>query len=197
MRPTTPYNGFQVHRVVPVAVRRLIKMCGQCVLDQTRFRIPSALVLAGEIMATTIAKAMKRRPLNVYLDQSLYGHFLNQPNVDWRKNELAALLLEAQAKNTAQVWASPTHVLETLQTTDLQRRAKLASIMLELIEARRMWHGNELETLRHFGDFLKSCAPKFVRYPQFFKERMLTTRRIWLGALALVAATDKLKLDPL
>lgn len=148
-------------------------------------------------MAKNDAKPTKPRPLNVYLDQSLYGHFLNEGNGDWRKNDVAALLLEAQAKNVAQVWASPTHVLETIQATDLVRRSQLASAILELIDARRMSHGNELETLRHFADFLKICAPSFVRYPEFFKERVLTTRRIWLGALALVAATDKLQLEPL
>lgn len=137
------------------------------------------------------------RPLNIYLDQSVYGHFLNESPSDWKQSGLAKLLLEAQAAQLAQVWASPTHVLETLQATDLSRRSQLAKIILELIEARRMWHGHEFETIKHFMEFLRRCAPDAVRYPQFLTARVGNARRIWLGGLALIAATDKLPLEPL
>jgi hypothetical protein len=139
----------------------------------------------------------ERRPLSIYLDQSVYGHFLNESESDWTQADLARLLLEAQARQVGQVWASPTHAMETLQTTDPLRRCQLARIILELIDGRRMTHSHELETIRHFMEFLKLCAPEAIRYPQFLNERVETTRRIWLGGLALIAATAKLTLDPL
>jgi hypothetical protein len=144
----------------------------------------------------SVGKA-SRRPLNVYLDQSVYGCFLNEAPLDWRQAALARLLLDAQAKQLAQVWTSPTNVLETLQGTDLSRRSQIAKIILELIDARRMWHGNEFETIKHFMEFLSRCAPKVIRYPQFLAARVGNTRRIWLGGLALIACTDKLRLEPL
>jgi len=141
--------------------------------------------------------ATKARPRNVYLDQSVYSQFLNESRCDWRDADSAQVLLEAQRDSHAQVWASPTHVLETCQTTDLDRRAELASVILHLIEARRMWHGHEIETVHHFAQFLKACAPNFVRYPEFLRDRVRTTRRTWLGALALIAAAKSLPLEPL
>ncbi|MEI6779286.1 MAG: hypothetical protein WCQ21_00065, partial [Verrucomicrobiota bacterium] len=142
-------------------------------------------------------KQSKALPLNVYLDQSVYGYFLNESPLDWTKCGLARQLLEAQAMGALQVWASPTNVLETLQATDLARRRQLAQIILDLVGAQRMWHGHDLQTIKFFMEFLKRCAPDVIRYPQFLKARVGNARRIWLGGLALIAAAEELPLSPL
>lgn len=143
------------------------------------------------------AQTPANRPLNVYLDQSAYSSFRNESPTDWKQASLARLLLEAQEAHLVQVWASPTNVLETLQATDLKVRSDLARIILELIEARRMWHGHEFAAVQHFMDFLRHCAPNAIRFPQFLTARVGNSRRIWLGGLGLLASTDKLRLEPL
>jgi hypothetical protein len=72
----------------------------------------------------TAQTPVHRPPLNIYLDQSVYGSFRNESPADWRRSGLAQLLLEAQRKQRAQVWASPTNVMETLQATDLGVRRR-------------------------------------------------------------------------
>jgi hypothetical protein len=56
---------------------------------------------------------------NVYLDQSVYGQMLDAA-ADWQGGEIASLLHDAQRVGTAQVWAGPTHVMETVQTQDVE-----------------------------------------------------------------------------
>src|SRR5580658_3576549 len=96
------------------------------------------------------------RPIKIYLDQSAYGQFLNQSPKDWRKASVAYLLLREQAAGRAFVWASPTNVLETLQSKD--RRRDLATIMLALTSAKRMWGGSDFERIRDFLGFFNMLA---------------------------------------
>lgn len=133
--------------------------------------------------------------IRIYLDQSIYGNILDEQPADWRIGEIAAILLEAQRSQTGQVWLSPTHVLETAQATDIERRRQLATIMLELTGARRMWWGHEFEAINDFFTFLKLFAPDAIRWPEYFDERALTARQICLGALALLAACPNLSID--
>jgi hypothetical protein len=134
-------------------------------------------------------------PARVYLDQNIYGDMLDEGKTDWKQSALGSVLLAAQHAGKAEVWAGPTHVIETLQTRDSPRRRLLAGTILDLIDARRMWRGHELEAIYAFFGFLKSFAPEAVWHQAFFDHRAETGRQIWLGGLGLLAATGKLRLD--
>ena len=106
------------------------------------------------------------KPLKVYLDQSAYSQFLNQSPHDWKKADVASILLKARDAKIAEVWASPTNVLETAQATD--RRKDLANIILSLTDARRMWPGHEFERVRDFLGFFDVRAKGFWRQKEFY-----------------------------
>ena len=129
------------------------------------------------------------------MDQNVYSHILDAEKADWRQGELATLLLAAAKSDKGQVWAGPTNVIETLQTTDVGRRRELAMMMLELIDARRMWWGHEFEAIQDFYHFLETFAPQAIRYDTYFQHHGTTARQIWLGALGLVAARGVLNDD--
>lgn len=135
--------------------------------------------------------------LSIYADQNVYGHMLAQRPSDWRGGNLASVLLEAQRSGIAQLWVGPTNVIETVQASDVGHRRRLAGMMLELAENRRMWSGHEFEALSDFFEFLRQFAPDAVRFPEFMEHHQTTMRQIWLGALALIAATGALHTEPL
>jgi hypothetical protein len=124
----------------------------------------------------------------IYLDQCIYGNILDAPSTDWRYGEVAAILLSAQREGRGEVWVSPTHVIETALTLDPDRRTRLASVMLELAAARRMWWGSDHEAVADFFSLIGEIIPDALRIPAYFTHRVETTRQIWLGALALLAA---------
>jgi hypothetical protein len=132
----------------------------------------------------------------VYLDQSVYGKLLDGGVANWRASPIAVVLLEAQAAGCAEVWAGPTNVIEALQANDPELRKDLAGVMLDLIEARRMWWGHEFEAINEFFHFLESFAPGSIWNRAFFAHRAETMRQVWLGGLGLLAATGKLSLTP-
>jgi hypothetical protein len=132
----------------------------------------------------------------VYLDQSVYGDILDKGGADWRTSPTAAVLLKADTEGRAATWAGPTNVIEVLQTHDPERRKQLASLMLELIDAKRMWWGHEFEAINEYIHLLESFAPGTLWNGAFFAQRAQTTRQIWLGGLGLLAATGKLTLTP-
>lgn len=101
---------------------------------------------------------------SVYLDQNVFGHMLDKGN--WKKHSIGAVL-DAHA-DTAGVWISPTHVLELSQASDHKRRADLARLMLELSDARRMWHGPDFHLVEMFGAFLNSHIPGAFDPDPFF-----------------------------
>lgn len=135
------------------------------------------------------------RPINIYLDQSAYGQFLNQCRNDWRQAPVAKILLREQAAERAFVWASPTNVLETLQSEE--RARQLATIILALTSAKRMWGGSDFERVRDFLEFFEVLAPGFWRQRKFFDHRHLDAQRNWIAGLALLACPEKLELGTL
>src|SRR5271168_3539375 len=116
---------------------------------------------------------MTPKPLSVYLDQNIYGHMRDQSD-DWKKSEIGLIVDEAQKNKVVEVWAGPTHVLETVQCSDDTRRKKIALAMLEVIESRRMWWGHEFEALHDFCSFILSIAPEGLRYYEYLQYRMET-----------------------
>ena len=129
------------------------------------------------------------KQVKVYLDQNIYGH-MYESHSPWQDGALAQVLLEARNARTAEVWAGTTNVVEVLQTTDPARRATLASMMLDLIEARRMWHGYSFEAVWEFMQLLESILPDSIRFPQYFHFHATATKRDFLGALGLLIATN-------
>jgi hypothetical protein len=125
----------------------------------------------------------------MYLDQSVYSSMLSASS-DWQSTSLGKILLKARESGRAQVWAGPTNVIETIQAEDKDLRKRLAGIMLDLIEGRRMWWGFEFELLDEYFRFLEMLVPGAVRHRQFFEYYRENGQRIWLGALAMAAATD-------
>jgi hypothetical protein len=131
---------------------------------------------------------------NVYLEQSIYGQMLDVA-ADWRTGEIASLLLDAQAARRAQIWAGPTHVMETVQTQDIDRRRRLAQAVLELIEFRRTWWGYEFEVVSEFFGFVETIAPGTIRTHHFFDHHASIAREQYLGALALIVAVTTGKFE--
>lgn len=126
----------------------------------------------------------------VYLDQCSYGQMLEGVS-DWRESELGAVLTAGQSAGKFKVWASPTNVIETIQATETDRRRKLASMILELIEARRMWWGYEVEAIHDFFGFLRTFVQDAIRYPQYLEHHGQVAQQTWLGVLAVAAAVDR------
>ena len=131
----------------------------------------------------------------VYLDQNIYGHMLDEQPADWRKSKVAEILLKVVRAKTAGVWIGPTHVMETAQASDPVRRQQLASMMLELSEASRVWWGHEFEALHEFVRFVEVVAPGGIFLREYLDHRAATMPQIWLGALALLAACPDRDLD--
>jgi hypothetical protein len=133
--------------------------------------------------------------IRVYLDQNIYGDMVDEGKGDWKQSAIGAVLQAGQSSGKAEVWAGPTHVIETLQARDVPRRQLLAGTILDLIDARRMWRGHEMEAIHAFFGFLESFAPEAVWHREYFDHRAETGRQVWLGGLGLLAATGKLRLE--
>jgi hypothetical protein len=132
---------------------------------------------------------------SVYLDQSVYGHMLDQGGGSWGSSSIGGVLADARSAGTAEVWAGPTNVIEAMQASDPARRRALAATMLELIDARRLWWGSEFEAVDDFFGFLRWCDPKAVRTTIHFEYHATSMRQIWLGGLGLLSATNNLLLE--
>lgn len=114
---------------------------------------------------------------------------------DWQAGEIASLLHDAQSVGTAQVWAGPTHVMETVQTQDINRRRHLAQTILEMIEFRRTWWGYEFEVISEFLGFVETIAPGAIRTHHFFDHHASIAREQYLGALGLIVAVTTAKFE--
>lgn len=128
----------------------------------------------------------------VYLDQSAYGHMIDGTNDDWRDSDLGKTLLQLRDLRKAEVWAGPTNVIETLQASDVVIRIKLAKMQLDLIDTRRMWWGGEYESVEDFFRFVEMAIPGGLMHKCYFTDRGKTICQLWLGALAMIAATGAL-----
>ncbi len=133
-------------------------------------------------------------PLNIYLDQNIYGHLLDVP--DWHAHPIAQVLIEASKQNRGYVWVSPTHVVELMQVTNLPRRRALAQIMLELSGARRMMMGPEYTLVESFGAFLNDVLPGSYHSQFYVKPYLEQAQRLWLGYLALLTLDPPYELGP-
>jgi hypothetical protein len=129
---------------------------------------------------------MAKPVLDVYLDQSVYSRMVAESGREWGKSAVGSVVSEAQQAKKALVWVHPTHVIETVQASDLALRRDIASVMLDITECRRMGYGHEAETVSEFFDFLEQFAPGSVNRV-YYKYHADLSRHIYLGALAFVA----------
>jgi len=127
------------------------------------------------------------QPKCVYLDQNVYGHMLDEGNGDWRSSKVGKILVAARAADKGLVWIGPTHVLETMLTTEDRRRRDLARSMLEVVDYKRVWYGYELEVVTEFFDFLAAVSPSCIRTRYFINRATEEQARTWLATLALLA----------
>lgn len=132
----------------------------------------------------TVSNEPKKK---IYLDQNVYGHMLTEGGGDWRASAVGRVLEAAHAAGKGLVWLGPTHVVETMLTTEDQRRRDLARTMLEVAGFTRVWHGYELDVVAEFFDFLRCVSPKCIRTTFFLDQALEDQARIWLGSLALLA----------
>src|SRR6202023_1489046 len=133
-------------------------------------------------------------PPRVYLDQNVYGHLLDRG--DWRAHPLAQVLIDAQIKRRAEVWLSPTHVMELALASDQSRRQHLAEILVDLSCARRMTAGSDMALVKHFGLFINDAVPGPFDPEPFLDPYTATARSLWLGNLALLACGRPIELGP-
>lgn len=130
--------------------------------------------------------------VKIYLDQSVYGHLIDVSPQDWRKGEIATLLLDSWRSKTAEVWATSTNIIETAQTGDSRRKQLLAQIILDLIDGRRIATGPDFVNLWDFLELMEAVAPGFLRRPEFVRHHEEISKERWLCALALLAAKPDL-----
>ena len=123
----------------------------------------------------------------VYFDQNVFGHMIDEGAGDWRGSRVGGILANARVAGKGAVWVGPAHVVETMLTTNDQRRRDIARTMLEVVEFSRVWHGYELEVAAEFFDFLRQVSPKCLRTVYFIEREMEERARICLAALALLA----------
>jgi len=63
-------------------------------------------------------------------------------------------------------------------------------MILELIDARRMWWGYEIEAIADFFRFLKTLIPDAIEYPQYLEHHREVAPQVWLGVLAVATTVD-------
>lgn len=122
----------------------------------------------------------------VYFDQNIFSNIVKESGLKWRESKIGGLI--DAAGSTVEVWLAPTHLVETVQA-DPDLRKHLASVMLEMIDYKRMGIGYDALLIEEFFAFVDSFAPGSVNRVRlnYHRER---TRQINLGALALIATAN-------
>lgn len=140
----------------------------------------------------------------IYLDQCVVSTLAGNEPQDWRTTNMGSILAAAMAAGTAEVWVSPTHVLETLLCADYdanghvvpgeksKKRARIAQVLLELCEGRRMCPSYEFLLVGEFLKLLRQLAPSCIRTDRTFERLKLNSQMVFAGALALLAALPDL-----
>jgi len=123
--------------------------------------------------------------LKIYLDQNVYSHLLDTGS--WQQQPITQILIAARDKRIAEVWISPTNVMETSQASDPSRKRELASMMLQLSSAKRMILSSDFLVIEQLAAFLNGIVPNSFRSEPYFSYYKKQAQLIWLGNLALLA----------
>ena len=138
-------------------------------------------------------------PAKLYFDQCVVSNLAKQAP-RWQETRIGKLLVSATAKGTAEVWASPMHVMETFLCADfderqrvadtpkLDLRLQIARTHLELIEAKRMAPSFEFIVIEHFLRALADLAPGSVYGMDVYDWLRRENQQVYLGLLATLAA---------
>jgi hypothetical protein len=117
---------------------------------------------------------------------------------------MGEVLASGIAKGKAEVWASPTHVLETLICADYDaqgnvvagkktaKRTRIAQTLLELCEGKRMNCSYEFILVGEFIELLRQLAPTCIRTERIYERLKSDSQQVFAGALALLAALPSL-----
>jgi hypothetical protein len=136
----------------------------------------------------------------VYLDQCVVSALAGNEPQDWRTTKIGSVLAGAIAKGSAEVWASPMHVLETLLCAEYaangkvvpgkktEKRTRIAQVLLDLCEGRRMVPSYEFLLVGEFLELLRQLAPECIRTDRIFERLKRDSQMVYAGALALLAA---------
>lgn len=132
--------------------------------------------------------------IKLYLDQNVYGHMLDHSSGDWRQHPIAKTIISAQTDSRAGVWVGPEHVIETSLASDPSRRQALAAAMLECCGATRILPGSDFLAVSHFGEFINLFSEGGFNREGLFRRYESDVQHLWLGYLALLAATRNFKM---
>lgn len=136
----------------------------------------------------------------VYLDHCVNSGLANVANARWQDIGVGKVLAQAIAAGTAEVWTTPTEVVETLLWADfdehgqviesekLDLRMKCARSTLEMIEATRMAPSFEFVVVDNFLTALEMIAPGVVENRHYFELEQKQNQQVYLGLLAILAA---------
>lgn len=122
--------------------------------------------------------------LRLYLDQNVFSN-IAKTDGDWRSNKYVEVLDEHAAN--AEVWLSPTHVVELTLCSDPELRRRLAEIMLALSDGRRMMRDYGTLVVHGFLAFVEKACPGAVSSRAYLNHYDETLKQIFLGSLALMA----------
>ena len=132
----------------------------------------------GEASGAAVAPSWR-----VYLDQNILVDLANAPG-GWQTSDVGKVL---QAHAGAQVWVSPAHVVELMLWSDAGGRSKLANVMLDVSDARRMAPEYAYEVVEGFIAHVQTACPQVLSGRQFLDHGSETDKQLFLGTLALLA----------
>lgn len=132
-------------------------------------------------MADATATKDKTR---TYLDQNAFSHIARTQG-DWRENPYAQVLKKHE--DTAEVWVSPTHVVELTLCPDASLRKRLAEIMLALCSGRRMMRDYGTLVVHGFLAYVEAACPGGIASRSYVEHYDEALKQVFLGALALMA----------
>lgn len=144
----------------------------------------------------------------VYLDHCIVSILSQDPARTWREVGLGPVLAKAIDEGRAELWTSPTEVMEIFLTakTDLQGnildtadderrrldlRTRCAKNVLEMIEAKRIVWAYEFVVVGEFLMKLEKIAPGAVLTRMHFDFFAESHMQVFLGCLGLLAAYPK------
>lgn len=129
------------------------------------------------------------KPL-VYLDQNVLSVMVREEG-GWKASEYGRILT-SEFPN-AEVWISPSHVVELSLHPDAKERSSLASMMLDMTDVRRMAPDYIFEVFEGFLQYLEAGCPNVLRTRAYVDSAANQTSQLFLAALALMATGRQLR----
>lgn len=130
------------------------------------------------------AAPISKDKTRVYLDQNVFSHIARE-ETDWCDDPYVRVLLRHSAH--AEVWVSPTHVMELMLCRDTALRQRLAGVMLSLCEGRRMMRDYGSVVVAGFLTLVEHWCAGSISSRSYAKYYDETLKQLFLGGLALMA----------